>query len=109
MCSVQESPNEFYSLDMSKWLCKVRELVFSAAFSNALPKKLQKKERKTHLGEMLATTRPKFLISLATSYLLSTLDPTTFQKFHSVTETDALHRPIFNTTEEFEIKETLLS
>lgn len=34
-----------YSLDISKWLCSVRELVLSAAFSKALPKKLRQKQK----------------------------------------------------------------
>lgn len=34
-----------YSLDSSKWLCSVRELVLSAAFSKALPKKLRQEQK----------------------------------------------------------------
>lgn len=34
-----------YSLDISKWLCSVRELVLSAAFSKALPKKLRQEQK----------------------------------------------------------------
>ena len=36
-------------LDVLKWSCNVLELVLSAAFSNALPKKLQEREREREI------------------------------------------------------------